>query len=219
MSLAGIVQSIQVGRSRCFDAANDSSKPWISAIIKTQVNGAVTVGENGLDGDEQSDLVHHGGVDKAILVYAVSHYPIWQGRYPASGFSPGGFGENFTVAGLDERTCCIGDVFEVGTCLMEISQPRQPCWKLARRWDIAKLALEVQNEHRTGWYMRVLRPGLVQAGDEMVLLERRHVDFTIARALAVMYANPRDAQIDRELANLPQLSESWKTHLNSRAKS
>lgn len=211
------IESIQVGRSRFFEAASDSGKPWTSAIIKTAVVGSVLVSENGLDGDQQSDLVHHGGTDKAVLAYAISHYAFWQTRYPAHGFVAGGFGENLTISGFDETTCCIGDVWAVGGCLMEISQPRQPCWKLSRRWSIPRLAQEVQDERRTGWYLRVLQPGPVRAGDEVVLVERRHPKFTIDHALGVMYANPRVKEDDLELAHLPELSTSWKTNLHSRA--
>ncbi len=215
--MTGTIESIQVGRSQCFDAAGDSGKPWQSAIIKCIVHGPVSVRENGLVGDEQSDLVHHGGSDKAVLAYSVSHYASWQSRYPEHGFNAGGFGENLTVSGFDESTCCIGDVWQVGTCLLEISQPRQPCWKLSRRWSINRLAHEVQDQRRTGWYLRVLRPGRLQSGDEIALLERRDPTFTIAYALGVMYANPRIKQEDWELANVPQLSMSWKTNLRSRS--
>jgi MOSC domain-containing protein YiiM len=215
--MLGKIESIQVGRSRCFDAASDSGKPWQSAIIKTFVPGSVSVNEDGLVGDEQSDLVHHGGPDKAVLAYGVSHYAYWQSRYPECGFNAGGFGENLTVSGFDESFCCIGDVWEVGTCLLEISQPRQPCWKLSRRWSIDRLAQEVQDQRRTGWYLRVLRLGRLQAGDEIMLVERRDPKFTIAYALGVMYANPRVKQDDLELANVPQLSTSWKTNLSARS--
>ncbi|MBL8854994.1 MAG: MOSC domain-containing protein [Planctomycetaceae bacterium] len=215
--MSGTIESIQVGRSQCFDPASDSGKPWQSAIIKVVVTGPVSVVENGLIGDEQSDLVHHGGPDKAVLAYGVSHYAYWQSRYPEHGFSAGGFGENLTVSGFDESTCCIGDVWQVGSCLLEISQPRQPCWKLSRRWSIDRLAQEVQDQRRTGWYLRVLQSGRLQAGEEIQLVERRNPKYTIEYALGVMYANPRAKQRDWELGHVPQLSISWRTNLLSRA--
>lgn len=206
-----------MGRSRCYVSDSDSSKPWSSAIVKAPVEGAVFVNETGIDGDEQSDPEHHGGRDKAVLAYAVSHYAFWNSRHQITKFEPGGFGENLTVSGLDETTCCIGDVFEIGSCLFEVSQPRQPCWKLSRRWEIPTLAQEVQDERRTGWYLRVLRAGQLNIGDRIQLRERRHPEFTIARALAIMYAKPRDSDDDLQLAKLPQLSESWKNSLESRS--
>jgi len=211
------VESIQVGRPQHFAAEGDSSKPWSSAIIKQVVTGRVFVGFNGMDGDEQSDLIHHGGPDKAVLAYASTHYLFWSDRYPDSVFTAGAFGENLTVSGLDEATCCLGDVFEIGGCLLEISQPRQPCWKLSRRWSLPRLAHEVQDERRTGWYMRVLREGFVEAGDTINLKERPHPNVTVTWALDVMYAKPRNPSEDARLATLPQLSESWQKSLESRA--
>ena len=211
------IESIQVGRSQSFDSEGDSSKPWSSAIIKHTVEGSVLVGATGIDGDEQADLQHHGGRDKAILASSSAHYPFWTARYAESGFIAGGFGENLTISGMDETTCCIGDVFEIGGCRLEVSQPRQPCWKLSRRWGIPRLAVEVQEERRTGWYLRVLQQGQLQAGVPIVLSERRNPERTVAWALSVMYANPRCSSDDLRLARFPQLSESWKKNLEARA--
>ena len=202
------VVSIQTGRSRCFNAESDVSKQWSSAIIKDPVDGAVVVGTTGLQGDEQSDLVHHGGSDKAVLAYALSHYAYWNARYPELAFQPGGFGENLTVSGMDESDCCVGDIFETGSCLFEVSQPRQPCWKLSRRWEIPSLAQEVQDERRTGWYLRVLRSGDIASGETMILRERPNPDFSIVRALDIIYAKHRNSADDLLLSKLPELSES-----------
>lgn len=211
------VVSIQTGRSRCFNTESDVSKSWSSAIIKDPVDGTVAVGTTGLQGDEQSDLVHHGGSDKAVLAYALSHYEFWNTRYPELAFQPGSFGENLTVSGIDESTCCVGDIFEVGNCLFEVSQPRQPCWKLSRRWGIPNLAQQVQDERRTGWYLRVQKSGNIASAETMILRERPNPDFSIVRALDIMYARPRNSADDLLLSKLPQLSESWKRSLTSRA--
>ena len=211
------IESIQVGRTQTYENGLSPEKPWTSAIDKRTLTGGVFAGLQSLSGDEQSDLIHHGGADKAILAYAIRHYDHWRSRYPEANFCAGGFGENLTVSGVCESSCCVGDVVEVGTCLLEISQPRQPCWKLSRRWGIEKLEQAVQAEYRTGWYLRVLRPGTIQAGDKILLRERRHPEFTVARALAVMYAKPRNPQNDLDLASLPELSQAWKTHLFDRS--
>jgi MOSC domain-containing protein YiiM len=210
------VESIQVGRPQYFTPKGDGSKPWSSAIIKQVMTGPVFVSFHGLEGDEQSDRIHHGGPDKAVLAYAMAHYPFWTARYPAFAFTAGAFGENLTVSGIDEAACCVGDVFAIGSCLLEVSQPRQPCWKLSRRWGLPRLAHEVQDQRRTGWYMRVLREGFVEAGDTVKLNERPNPDFSVACALDVMYANPRSPSDDGRLATLPQLSESWRKTLESR---
>ncbi|MBL8889080.1 MAG: MOSC domain-containing protein [Planctomycetaceae bacterium] len=216
MTRSGQVLSLQSGRSRLFPATREFPKSWTSAIIKSDLGSTAKLGLCGLEGDEQADGLHHGGRDKAVLAYAASHYEFWNARYPAKHFAAGGFGENLTVSGWDEESCCVGDQFEIGSCLFEVSQPRQPCWKLDRRWEIERLSQVVQLERRTGWYLRVLRTGTIKVGDAVILQDRPHPSFTIARALDILYANPRHPLDDQLLAELPQLSEAWRTQLRTR---
>lgn len=211
------IESIQVGRPQCFEAEGESGKPWVSSICKTQITGPVAIGLTNLDGDAQADLVHHGGRDKAVLAYPISHYAAWNNEIPSVGFTAGGFGENLTVSGIEESTCCIGDVYQVGDCLLQVSQPRQPCWKLSRRWGVPKLAHLVQGNGRTGWYLRVLTEGSVESGMTIALVERKHPDLTVSWASSVMYAQPRRPEDDQRLADCPELSESWRTNLISRS--
>ncbi|HEX8904255.1 MAG TPA: MOSC domain-containing protein, partial [Longimicrobiaceae bacterium] len=116
--------------------------------------------------------------------------------------------ENFTVEGLDEATVCIGDVYAVGEARVQVSQPRIPCWKIARRWGIRDLSARVQRTRRTGWYLRVLDEGEVAPGDAITLLERPHPEWTIARANAAIYTRPRDADEILALAAVPALAPS-----------
>ncbi|WP_437185283.1 MOSC domain-containing protein [Planctomicrobium sp. SH668] len=214
------IVSIQIGRAKMFDGVDDSggdSKPWSSAIIKEQISSPVYVDYTNLVGDEQADRKHHGGVDKAILGYAARHYESWKQDLPDIPFSFGAFGENLTLDGVDESECCIGDVYSVGDCQLQISQPRQPCWKLSRRWNVPRLAIQVQKNGRTGWYYRVLQPGMIAPGMPVQLEDRPHPRFTVSFASSVMYANPRDRELDLELAACPALSESWKSTLGERA--
>ena len=146
--MKGTLVSIQIGRAQHY---KDPDKSWRSAIRKVAVDGPVQVRETSLAGDEQADREHHGGADKAVLAYSMEHYPYWSAKYPHVGFEPGGFGENLTVSGVDEATCCIGDSFKIGECFLQVSQPRQPCWKLSRRWGLPELAAAVQKNGRSGW--------------------------------------------------------------------
>ena len=158
------VASLQVGAVR-------EMETWSSGIYKTPVEGPVWLGTFNLAGDEQADLRVHGGRDKAVMVYPAAHYPRWNAEVQL-GLGPGAVGENFTVEGLDEETVCLGDRYEVGEALVEVSQPRQPCWKLAKKWNRADLPKRVVQTGRTGWYLRVLREGRVAAGDPMKLVSR-----------------------------------------------
>ena len=128
----------------------------------------------------------------------------------------GAFGENFTIDGLAEPDVAVGDVFRVGGAVVQVSQPRQPCWKLARRWKIKTLTLTVQESGRTGWYFRVLSQGLVAAGDAVERIERPHPGWTIAEANRIMHRDKADRDAAAALAALPALSASWKATLENR---
>lgn len=224
----GSVVSIQVGRPRNWGEPTEAQldgqvnegppqRAWTSAIVKEPIVGPVYIGPTNLAGDEQADLVHHGGVDKAVLAYSLDHYPGWRELYPERDFSPGAFGENLSVAGVQEADCCVGDVIAIGECVLEISQPRQPCWKLSRRWNLAQLAAKVQTTGRSGWYLRVLSAGVIEAGQSLRLIARPHPEFTIAWANRVMHHKPYQAADDLRLAACPPLSASWKESLLKRA--
>ena len=214
----GQVLSIQIGQIERFDVAGDPADSWTSAIRKMTVSRAVHVGHTGITGDEQADLVNHGGTDKAVLAYASEHYEAWNAEFPDMNFEAGGFGENLTVADIEESTCCIGDTFRIDDCLLQISQPRQPCWKLSGSWNFPKLAVLVQQNGRTGWYFRVLKEGVIEAGMTIELVNRPYPEFSVAWANSVMYAKPRRHEDDRRLAECPALSESWRTNLEQRAR-
>lgn len=216
MTTLGRLLSIQVGRIQTHDGGNADA--WTTAIRKTNVSDAVHVGHTGIAGDEQADLANHGGPDKAVLAYASKHYEAWNAEFPAVEFEAGGFGENLTIAGIDESNCCIGDIFRIGECVLQISQPRQPCWKLSGRWKMPKLAVLVQQNGRTGWYFRVLNEGAIEAGMNIELADRQYPEFSVAWANSVMYAKPRRHEDDRRLAACPALSESWRDNLEQRAR-
>ena len=205
------VFSIQVGRAREF---HDASRTWRSAIIKTAVEGPIEVTVRGITGDEQVDAIHHGGVDKAILAYSREHWPAWERDHSVSSLSaPGAFGENLTISGQTEHEVCLGDLFAVGDCRLQVSQPRQPCWKLSRRWELSELAARVQSTGRTGWYYRVTQPGTMTPRDALMLLERPHPEWTVARAHHVMHAKPRDHKAIQALAHIDALSGAWRDQL------
>ncbi|GAA5510169.1 MOSC domain-containing protein [Novipirellula caenicola] len=206
------IVSINVGQPQTIG----TEKPWVSGFLKNPVNQPVRLRSTNLDGDGQADLEHHGGVHKAVCVYPADHYPDWRTTLQIPEFAWGSFGENFTIAGLTEPDVCIGDVWSIGQAKVEVSQPRQPCWKLARRWNIKTLALQVQQSGRTGWYFRVLDEGMVQSGMEITLLERREPQWTIAEANRIMHHDKHDRDAAAKLAAVPTLSPSWKATLRNR---
>jgi MOSC domain-containing protein YiiM len=210
--MTGTVVSIQVGRPRAYGhagAADPHDRPWTTGFFKQPVDGPAWVGKLNLEGDGQADLGNHGGVDKAVLAYAAVHYDDWQRELAMPELAAGGFGENLTIAGLTENDVAIGDQWRAGDVLLEVSQPRQPCWKLGRRWRCSELPKLVVKTGRTGWYLRVLDEGLLTPGDAIELVERPHPEWTIARANEVFYAKDRHEE-KRSLADVALLSAAWK---------
>ncbi|KRC28987.1 MOSC domain-containing protein [Acidovorax sp. Root219] len=188
-----------------------SSRPGSrSAIAKQAVTGPVCVDAAGVQGDEQGDPRIHGGPDKAVHQYPLDHYALWRselGHLPVLE-RPGAFGENIASTGMAETDLCWGDRVRMGGVLLEVTQTRQPCWKLNTCFGLPDMALRLQRTGRTGWYYRVLEPGTVQAGDAIALVARPHPAWPLARVIEVLYHRALDAAQLRELAALP-LPPSW----------
>ncbi len=214
--------SIQVALTETYgeyDATNPLDRRWTTAFFKKPVGGPVLATWLGLAGDSQADVRHHGGRDKAILAYSAEHYSDWRTVPDLDEIAGGGFGENLTINGLTEATVCIGDAWRAGDVLLEVSQPRQPCWKLGRRWRKPELVKQVVANGRTGWYVRVLEEGPLEAGMAMTLERRPHPEWTIAAANGVMYDKRLPEESIRALIALPELSDAWKEELGERVMS
>jgi MOSC domain-containing protein YiiM len=202
-----IVASIQVGR-----IAPLGPQGVPSGFVKTTVQGPVHAATLGLAGDEQADLRVHGGPDKAVYAYAAEHYPRWITDVPhhRDTLFHGAFGENLTISGLDEDRVSIGDVYRIGTAEFQVTQPRQPCFKLGLRFADNSLGRAMMQTGRTGWYLRVLVRGELQAGDEVHTLRRPAPAWTIARFNSVVVTGRAERADIEELAALEGLAEGWK---------
>lgn len=214
--LLGRVQAVL--RGRAVPCTRPDGRPGgLSAIAKQPLRESVAIGTLGLAGDEQGDPRLHGGPDKAVHHYALEHYADWRGELGALPVldAPGAFGENLASTGVTEATLCWGDRVRIGTALLEVSQSRQPCWKLNTRFGVRDMALRLQRSGRTGWYYRVLEPGQVQAGDAIELMARPHAAWPLVRVIGVLYHRTLDAALLRELAALP-LPPSWQRLVQGR---
>lgn len=188
-----------------------------SAIAKAAVSGPVRVTLAGLAGDEQADRIHHGGPDKALHHYPRGHYPWWQdaiGAHPLLA-APGAFGENISAGGLTETGVCIGDRLRLGTALVEVSQGRQPCWKLDHRFGGLPVNARMVAARNCGWYYRVIEEGLVAAGDAIALIDRPHPEWSVARVFGLLIAGDhrRDPGALGDLARVEPLAAPWKRRL------
>jgi len=213
-----LVLSIQVGMPRLVsaeEAPDPHGRSWRTGFFKTPVTGPVWLGRTNLAGDGQADLKNHGGPDKAVLCYSAEHYPCWRAELEMPDLPHGAFAENFTVSVLDEEKVCLGDIYEVGEALVQVTQPRQPCWEISARWRRPDLTERVLKTGRTGWYLRVLREGMVEAGVPMLLRERPNPEWTVTRATATMRASS-NIEGARALLGVAALSDAWRATLARR---
>ena len=197
--------SIQTGRT-----APLGSDRVPSAIVKRARDGAVAVGPLGLEGDEQADLSVHGGAEKAVYAYAASHYPDWARQFPDLDFSGGAMGENLTLAGMQEANICVGDIHAIGTVLLQVCQPRQPCFKFALRHANSKLPKAMVRSGHSGWYYRVLQTGTLKAGDAVDLRERPNPDFPFVRLVEIVYHGQATKAELARLAGMQGLARQWR---------
>lgn len=191
-----------------------------SSIYRQPVEGRLRVLPLGSEGDRVGDPVHHGGADKAIHAYSLAHYPVWRRELPetAAHFSGGAFGENLVVDGLTESDLCIGDVFTLGSARLQVSQARQPCWKLNIRFERRDMSRQVQDSGRTGWYFRVLEPGEIGAGDAFTLIARPNPAWPLDRVWRFLYRERPERSAIEEFRALEGLSASWRALAEKRLK-
>ncbi len=180
----------------------------ITGICKQPVTGPLRLDRSGFEGDGVGDTKHHGGSDKAVCVYSLKHYPYWEDvlgiKLPVAAF-----GENLTVSDLKEEDICIGDVFELGTALLQVSQPRQPCRTLAARYGRDDLVKLVADSGYTGFYFRVLKEGIVQKGARLILKEKEPLGITVSFASHTYHHNRKNCEAIEKVLAVPALSASW----------
>lgn len=212
------IVSIQVGLPQQLGQAGAEDRldrPWVSAIYKRPVAGKIWLGRDGLTGDGQADLRHHGGPDRALLGYSAAHYALWVEELGHTDLAPGTFGENLTLTGLTEETVCVGDRFSVGDTVIEVTQPRQPCHNLARKLHVPDMVKRVEASGRGGWYLRVMREGWLESGMSLRLLDHPHPEWTIREVARVYQQRGRDPARAARLAECPALSSDWREKLAS----
>lgn len=200
--------SINVARPRLVHYRDQTIS---TAIFKKPVDGPVEATELGLAGDDQADKSVHGGVDKAVYAYAEENYDWWREQMPDHTLPPGELGENLTVRGMVDDQVQIGDRFRIGTAVLQITQPRQPCMKLGIKMQMPAFVKQFHQAGRPGFYLRVLEPGTLAAGDEIECVGRAENSLTIAE----MYRLRFDPKASREALEhaeaLDGLSEAWRS--------
>ncbi len=198
----GTVLSVNVGGIRQFDY---NGKPAVSAIWKSPVKGRIAARGVNLEGDDQADREVHGGPDKAVYAYAVEDTRWWEEDLGCS-LEYGQFGENLTTEGIDVTSALVGERWEIGSMVLEVSEPRVPCWRLGVRMEDKRFPRRFTEVGRPGTYFRIAVEGDVGAGDEIRVVERPDHDLSIGDVFRI-YTKDRD-EMER-LLSVPQISSSW----------
>ncbi|HCO85230.1 MAG TPA: MOSC domain-containing protein [Arenibacter sp.] len=157
--------------------------------------------------DTVIDREHHAGINKACYLFPSDHYPYWKGMYPELNWDWGMFGENLTVEGLDESIMRIGDIYKIGNAIVQVSQPREPCYKLGVRFGNAKILKEFIDYGSSGTYVRILEEGEVKNGDELILQEKSENTLTVKECFQIILTKQKDPVLLQKAINNPSLPE------------
>ncbi len=205
MSATGRVESVNVGEPRAVEVNGHTIR---TAIWKSPVEGRVPVEGVNLRGDDQADRSVHGGPDKAVYAYAAEETGLWEAEL-GEPLGPGAFGENLTVRGLPVSEAVIGERWEVGSALLEIAQPRLPCFKLGLRMGDPRFVKRFAAAGRPGAYLRVVREGHIGAGDPIQVVSRPEHGVTSVLVSRALLGDPRLQRSALEAAELPADLRAW----------
>ncbi|MEM5429434.1 MOSC domain-containing protein [Cupriavidus oxalaticus] len=191
-----------------------------SGIFKRRIEGEARVIAEGIIGDQHADRRVHGGPEKAVHHFASENYATLATALPqvADALVPGSLGENIATVGLDERNVHVGDIYRAGGVVLQVSQPRSPCWKINHRFAVEGMSLLVARERTTGWYYRVLQPGTIRQGDALQRLERTTDRFSISEFWRVVSAHVPEVDDMLALVAVDGLADDWKRQLTERVR-
>ncbi|MBA2176436.1 MOSC domain-containing protein [Halobacillus locisalis] len=206
--------SLNVGRPEVYQTDKGELE---SAYRKASVSEPTFLTFYNFEGDEQADKKNHGGRDKAVCLYPAQHYRHWEAHYDQA-FSHPAFGENLTVDGIRESEACIGDIYRLGDALLQISEPRKPCYIIARTHGIDDFPAQVTKVGYTGFYLRVLQEGRVTAGDDLTLVERHPDEVTVEDVNEVRYHDRDNEEKLTRIINVDALASGLKETLQKRIK-
>ncbi len=191
---------------------------WKSKIVETgihkkPINTSIFLGEEDVVNDVVCDRKHHGGKDMAVFVYSKSHYAYFKELHPNMELNNGVFGENITVANLEETEIFIGDIFKVGEAIIQVSQPRFPCFKLGVIFGSQKIVKQYLNSTFCGFYFRVLQQGKVQKNNKFTLIEKAKNSMTVAEVYSLKSVNRKNKLLIQKALDLPLLADRCKNGL------
>lgn len=190
-----------------------------TGIFKKPVSEPLFLNREGLEGDIQVDLKNHGGPDKAVYAYSLENLRYWSQLRNEPDYEPGHMGENLTLEGLDDHAVCIGDQFRIGAAVVEVTQPRVPCFKLGIRMQKPQFVGEFLTSGRTGFYLRVIQEGRIQTGDGVTQIHADALKVSIPNAMKALIKGPDQHYWILQALKVPALSTAWREDLEARARS
>jgi MOSC domain-containing protein YiiM len=206
------VLSVNVGTPKQIPIKHETV---LTSIFKSPVEGRVAVRRHNIDGDRQSDLTVHGGPNKAVYCYPVEHYRFWKEQLPDMDLPYGMFGENLTTEGITEEAVSIGDRFRVGSAVLQVTQPRMPCFKLGIRFGLSSMVKRFWQSGRSGIYFSVLEEGDVAAGDLVEKIAAGPEEISVADVVRLYRGDETSPELLERALRAP-LSGSWKEELRER---
>lgn len=213
------VLSVQVGCAKTYGDAGSKDfleKEWQSASFKEVSKTPLYASFNGLAGDEVADKMHHGGVDKAIFANSYENYAHWASFLGVEQLPFGALAENLTIQGLHESSVMLGEIHQIGTALLQVSQPRKPCWKISRRWNHKAFTNEIFTSGLTGWYYKVLQEGIISTGDEVRVISAETPKISILEANNAFCEPEKYRHILETILEIPSLASSYKESIVKR---
>ncbi|NJO88891.1 MAG: MOSC domain-containing protein [Chloroflexia bacterium] len=204
------ISSVNIGNPQTI---NWRGKKLQTGIYKYPVNTSIYLGTEDVKNDHVIDRRYHGGVDKACYLFSEDHYTFWKTQYPNLDWNWGMFGENLTIKGLDEDQLMIGDVFKMGEAIVQITQPRQPCFKLGIKFGTQKMIKEFVESGHSGTYVRVIESGNVQKGDAFIPVEKATNSISIKEVFNLLYADKSFVEKAKAAIKIESLAEACKRDL------
>ncbi|MBR8461408.1 MOSC domain-containing protein [Campylobacter sp. faydin G-24] len=198
------------------NAINPLKKVWKSAFFKVAQSGETFANELGFCGDSVADTKHHGGAEKAVFANSYENYTSWESYLGLSNLPFGAMGENLTISGLDENNVCIGDVHQVGSLVLQVSQPRKPCFKISIRWGNKDFARHIFATGLTGWYYRVLESGSCKAGDEIKLISQDSIQMSVMSVNKLFFDPKNHQNLLDKFFKLTTIANGWQNDIQKR---
>lgn len=198
--------NIYVGKPKTIEVEGQSVS---TGIFKDLITGPVKVSTLNIEGDGQADLRVHGGVNKAVYGYPSEHYVYWKENHPNLTFEGSAFGENLSVSGMFEKKVCVGDVYQIGTVKLQVTNPRMPCFKLGIKMNDPAFVGTFLEAGLMGFYFKVLEEGVIEAGNEIQLISQDGYGLTVDEVTLAYHKEKKNKELLTKAANSPSLPEDW----------